>query len=222
MSWSDPDPALVELFDATVVADRRVERRTLFGCPAAFVGGHLAGTVFRDQFVLKLGEADAARLHAGRVPQQFEPLPGRRMRELFVVPRGVVTDRKVLRDWIRCALERVAAWPPKTGTPRARGRRPAAGEAPAPRADAFERLGPRSREWLAGAGIDSIERLRTTGSVRAYAAVRRSGARPSLNLLWALEGALTGERWQDVAREHRTSLLLALEDELASAPSAAR
>ena len=216
MSWSDPDPALVELFEATVVAVRRVERRTLFGCPAAFVGGHLAGAVFRDQFVLKLGVADAERLHAGRTPQAFEPLPGRRMRELFVVPRGVVADRRALREWIGCALERLAAWPPKAGTNRSRGRRAAVGVAPVPRVDAFERLGPRSREWLAGAGIDSIERLRTTGSVRAYVAVRRSGARPSLNLLWALEGALSGERWQDVAREHRTSLLLALEDELAS------
>jgi DNA transformation protein len=33
----------------------------------------------------------------------------------------------------------------------------------------------------------------------------------SLNLLWALEGALTGLHWQEVAKEHRTSLLLALE-----------
>jgi DNA transformation protein len=33
----------------------------------------------------------------------------------------------------------------------------------------------------------------------------------SLNLLWALEGALSNIPWQVVAREHRTSLLLALE-----------
>jgi DNA transformation protein len=35
----------------------------------------------------------------------------------------------------------------------------------------------------------------------------------SLNLLWALEGALSGEHWQVVAKEHRTSLLLALEEQ---------
>ncbi|WP_264362066.1 TfoX/Sxy family protein [Ramlibacter tataouinensis] len=39
-----------------------------------------------------------------------------------------------------------------------------------------------------------------------------TGRPVSLNLLWALEGAITGERWQEVARRHRTSLLLALED----------
>jgi DNA transformation protein len=73
-------------------------------------------------------------------------------------------------------------------------------------------LGPRSQALLMAAGITSIEALRQLGSVAAYAQARRAaGARASLNLLWALEGALTGLPWQVVAREHRTSLLLALE-----------
>jgi DNA transformation protein len=73
-------------------------------------------------------------------------------------------------------------------------------------------LGPRSREMLARAGITSVEQLRRLGAVAAYCAVERAGATPSLNLLWALEGALTGVHWQQVARQHRTSLLLALEE----------
>jgi DNA transformation protein len=64
---------------------------------------------------------------------------------------------------------------------------------------------------LAGAGIESVAQLKRFGSVRAYAKVRASGANASLNLLWALEGALTGLPWQVVAKEHRLSLLLALE-----------
>jgi DNA transformation protein len=72
-------------------------------------------------------------------------------------------------------------------------------------------LGPRSAAMLAGVGITSVAQLRRLGSVRAYARVKASEARPSLNLLWALEGALTGLPWQVVAREHRLSLLLALE-----------
>ena len=218
MSWSDPEPALIALFDAAVCADPRVERRTLFGCPAAFVGGHLAGTVFRDQLVLKLGASELGALHEGRAPVPFEPLPGRRMRELYVVPRGVVADRRTLARWVASALERIAAWPPKDVRARAGGRGAARDAAPRGGADALRNLGPRSREMLERAGIDTLERLRETGAVRAYVAVKRSGGRPSLNLLWALEGALTGQRWQDVAREHRTSLLLALEDALAPPP----
>ncbi len=72
-------------------------------------------------------------------------------------------------------------------------------------------LGPKSQAMLAGAGITSIARLRQLGSVRAYAMVKVANPNASLNLLWALESALSGEPWQEVARVHRASLLLALE-----------
>jgi len=72
-------------------------------------------------------------------------------------------------------------------------------------------LGPRSQAMLAEAGLHTWSDLAQLGAVVAYARVRSTQPRASLNLLWALEGALTGLRWQDVAREHRTSLLLALE-----------
>jgi DNA transformation protein len=72
-------------------------------------------------------------------------------------------------------------------------------------------LGPKSQAALAAAGITTVEQLRRLGSVAAYAMAKRAGANVSLNLLWALEGALTGSSWQLAAREHRTSLLFALE-----------
>ena len=72
-------------------------------------------------------------------------------------------------------------------------------------------LGPKSQAMLAAAGIKTVAQLKRLGSVRAYAMVRATEANASLNLLWALEGALTGLHWQVVAREHRLSLLLALE-----------
>jgi DNA transformation protein and related proteins len=73
-------------------------------------------------------------------------------------------------------------------------------------------LGPKSRQALAQAGVVSLAQLRRIGAVAAYAKAKRSGTNVSLNLLWALEGALTGLPWQEVAREHRTSLLLALDE----------
>ncbi len=72
-------------------------------------------------------------------------------------------------------------------------------------------LGSKSAAMLEAVGIDSMEKLTALGSVAAYARVRDSNRRVSLNLLWAMEGAITGESWQTVAREHRASLLLALE-----------
>jgi DNA transformation protein len=72
-------------------------------------------------------------------------------------------------------------------------------------------LGPKSAALLAAAGVQSFSHLQQLGAVAAYALAKRSGTNVSLNLLWALEGALSGLSWQTVAREHRASLLLALE-----------
>lgn len=77
---------------------------------------------------------------------------------------------------------------------------------------ALGNLGPASLRMLAAAGISTDEDLRALGSVAAYLAVKRTGANASLNLLWALEGALTGRDWRLVAREERTALLLLLDD----------
>lgn len=73
-------------------------------------------------------------------------------------------------------------------------------------------LGPKSAQMLASVGITTVDQLRALGSVAAYVKAKQAGQRVSLNLLWALEGALTGEHWRDVAREQRTGLLMALED----------
>jgi DNA transformation protein len=80
-------------------------------------------------------------------------------------------------------------------------------------------LGSKSQAMLAHAGITSVDQLRRLGAAHAYVMVKRACAdapegvsRPSLNLLWALESALTGQPWQGVARDHRTSLLLAVDD----------
>lgn len=75
----------------------------------------------------------------------------------------------------------------------------------------WRNLGPRSREMLAKAGIVSEAQLRTLGAAAAYVAVKRAGGKPSLNLLWALEGALTNRDWKEVAKKDRLSLLTQLE-----------
>ena len=76
----------------------------------------------------------------------------------------------------------------------------------------FKSLGPKSQEILACAGVTSIAQLRALGSVPAYVMAKKANRKVSLNLLWALESALSGESWQEVARLQRTSLLLAVEE----------
>lgn len=73
-------------------------------------------------------------------------------------------------------------------------------------------FGPKSQQMLARAGIHTLEQLRELGAVRAYMLVKRCGARASLNLLWAMAGALLGRHWRDVAKHDRLRLLLELEE----------
>ncbi len=76
-------------------------------------------------------------------------------------------------------------------------------------------LGPKSEAMLRTAGIGSPDELRRLGAARAFVQVQAAGLRPSLNLLWALEGALTATPWRHVAHTERTRLLLEV-DELRS------
>lgn len=78
-------------------------------------------------------------------------------------------------------------------------------------------LGARSEELLAQAGIHSVAELRDRGAVRTYVVLKRRGIASSLNMLWALAGALEpwpeGRHWREVARgDTRLSLLLEVED----------
>lgn len=71
-------------------------------------------------------------------------------------------------------------------------------------------LGPQSAAYLLAAGIESLAQLQAMGAVAAYLQVQ-GHAKVSKNLLWALEGCISGKPWQQVAREDRLRLLLELE-----------
>lgn len=77
---------------------------------------------------------------------------------------------------------------------------------------ALPNLGPRSAQMLAAAGIRSRTALARAGAVGAYLRVKRNSGKVSLNLLYALAGALDATHWQQVRRQRRLELLTALED----------
>ncbi len=67
-------------------------------------------------------------------------------------------------------------------------------------------LGPKSAEMMAAIGITHESQLRALGSVAAFLRVREAGAKPSLLLLYAIEGALTGQKWNELPLEVRATL----------------
>ncbi len=72
-------------------------------------------------------------------------------------------------------------------------------------------LGEKSERMLAAAGIETVAQLQKLGAVQAYLQVRDSGEPVSLNLLYALEGALSNTHWNRLPADVREALLMAVD-----------
>jgi hypothetical protein len=79
-------------------------------------------------------------------------------------------------------------------------------------------IGPKSMAWLRQTGVRSLEDLKAVGALAAYVRVKRAGFRPSLNLLYALEGAILDCHWQDIPDERRSQLVLEADAAVALLP----
>ncbi|CAK1730194.1 TfoX/Sxy family DNA transformation protein [Vibrio crassostreae] len=65
-----------------------------------------------------------------------------------------------------------------------------------------------TERMLKKAGIDSVERLYESGSVNAFNAIKESHASSvSIELLWALEGAINGTHWSVIPQQRREELI---------------
>ena len=79
-------------------------------------------------------------------------------------------------------------------------------------------IGPKSMAWLRQTGVRSLEDLKSVGALAAYVRVKRAGFRPSLNLLYALEGAILDRHWQDIPEARREQLVAEAESAVALLP----
>lgn len=80
-------------------------------------------------------------------------------------------------------------------------------------------VGPKSAAWLRQVGLRTREELAAIGAVDAFMRVKRAGFKPSLNLLYALEGALLDCHWQDVPEARRSELVAQAEGKIALLPA---
>ena len=80
-------------------------------------------------------------------------------------------------------------------------------------------IGPKSAAWLRQVGLRSREDLAAAGPVDAFMRVKRAGFKPSLNLLYSLEGALQDCHWQEVPDARRQQLVEAAEAAIAQLPA---
>jgi DNA transformation protein len=73
-------------------------------------------------------------------------------------------------------------------------------------------LGLKTEYLLQSVGVMTCEDLKELGAVKAFLRLKQqSNSRPSLNLLYALVGAVENTHWIDIARTDKSRLLMELE-----------
>jgi TfoX/Sxy family transcriptional regulator of competence genes len=108
--WQPAPQDWIDAFDAAL--PKEVERRKMFGYPAAFVNGNMAAGLHRDDLVLKLDEKDRDTLmQAGGKP--FVVM-GRTMGAFVVAPANFKAKPSELKKWLARSIAFAASLPAKT------------------------------------------------------------------------------------------------------------
>lgn len=191
-----------------------VRIRPMFGGFGIYWQGVMFALIADDKLYLKADDDSQRHFEArGLGPFTYEA-NGRVSRLRYhEAPTDVYDEPEHMAVWARrgyeCAVRQQAKKVPRR-VKQALGDQTETGDA----LSDLRNLGPKSQEMLTKAGIDTTVKLRKLGAVRAFARTKAACPNASLNLLWALEGALTGRDWKAVAESDRASLLMALDDVL--------
>jgi len=203
-----------------------VQAKRMFGGFGIFWQGLMLAIIIEDKLYFKVDDVSEPRFAQRGLPRFQYESKGRTMSLRYCeAPPEVYDEPGHMAAWARLGYEcavRQQQKPGRTGKPKGAARAPYM--APAVEADGstvdevrgafanLQNLGPKSLEMLAKAGIHTVDDLKRLGAVMAYARTKAVCPKASLNLLWALEGALTGRGWKQVVEAYRASLLMALED----------
>jgi TfoX/Sxy family transcriptional regulator of competence genes len=112
VAWKKSPPELIATFERVVPSGRGVERRSMFGYPAAFVNGNMFAGLFEDSVALRLGEVDVVAAKDGGATD-FTPMPGRRMSGWVAMGGKRATDETALRRWVARACRHAEKLPAK-------------------------------------------------------------------------------------------------------------
>lgn len=81
-------------------------------------------------------------------------------------------------------------------------------------------VGPKSAAQLRQVGVRTLAELRAAGSLDTWMKLKRAGFRPSLNVLYALEGALLDCHWRELPDGRRAALVAQAEAAGSALPKA--
>ncbi len=145
----------------------------------------------------------------GKLPARPASLAQQLEEEGLSVQRGVVTDAAKLQFVPSAPQSGVE----HTTRPPEHARGVNRLGSPTPALSELRGLGPASLQMLASVGITSATQLRAADVFALYARIKTLQPRTSMNLLYALLGAVDDQDWRDVAKDRRTEVLMRLQDQ---------
>lgn len=116
--WKPAPREAVAAFDVATSGLPGVEPRKMFGYSCVFARGNMFSGLHEAGMVLRLADEHRAEFLRLKGAEQFEPMPGRVMREYVVVPRVLLNAPEKLRAWVEKSLAYVSSLPakPKKGS----------------------------------------------------------------------------------------------------------
>jgi hypothetical protein len=114
MSFDKSSPDLINRFEAALPRDPIVQRKKMFGYPAAFVHGNYFAGLHEQNVVVRLPALLRQKLPELADATVFDPMgTGKGMKDWFVVPTAIAASPTRLAALLEAALPLVAALPPK-------------------------------------------------------------------------------------------------------------
>jgi hypothetical protein len=113
MKWIKAPDELKALLE-TAMEDIDCEKRPMFGYPAYFINRNMFIGLFQDQVFIRLSDAQLAALKTklGSIVN-LEPMPGRPMKNYFVLPKEIYTKSRTFKEIIRSSAEHTRQLAPK-------------------------------------------------------------------------------------------------------------
>jgi len=110
-------------FEVTTSNLPEAEPRKMFGYSCIFAKGHMFAGLHEASMVLRLPGEQRTEFLRGKGANQFEPMPGRAMREYEIVPSVLLKAPVQLRPWVEKSLAYVSSLPAKPKRDTGGGRR---------------------------------------------------------------------------------------------------
>ncbi len=111
--WKPAPREAVSAYEVATSDLPGAEPRKMFGYSCAFAKGNVFAGLHEAGMVLRLPDEQRAEFLRLKGAEQFEPMPGKVMREYVVVPKVLLNAPAQLRPWVEKALAYVSSLPAK-------------------------------------------------------------------------------------------------------------